>query len=243
MRPDESIPGNRPEHIESYDLPHIIINGEEFWGNSGTSHLFHKMGGEHLGRISFCYTNIGNIFCSFNSNDSGVMMMSKQRYRDHSWSLKDNYRLIWDSDRDHSTKFIKKEIEGCSKFKVAMLDSENIWNIHPVDLPTYYSRDEHFVLNTGMEEYPIFFRNCRYIKEALLEKFPDYFDHYFASNRDVVQQNHPGVVAEKFNLGFEVQKFPCFYSIKSDGTYYNYFDIPRKTTQKYKRLKVFVDLI
>ena len=44
MIPDESIPSNYPEHIEAYDLPHVIINGDYFWGKSDTAHLIHTLG-------------------------------------------------------------------------------------------------------------------------------------------------------------------------------------------------------
>ena len=59
MMPDSSIPSNYPEHIETYDLPHIIINGENFWGKSETAHLTSQ-----LRASAFCYTNIDNIFSS-----------------------------------------------------------------------------------------------------------------------------------------------------------------------------------
>ena len=37
----------------------------------------------------------------------------------------------------------------------------------------------------------------------------------------------------------EVPEWLAFYCLNSDGTYYNYYDFPRETTQTYKRLKVF----
>ena len=241
MVPDECLPGNFPEHIETYDLPHIIIKGDQFWGNSGTSHLFHIESGEQLERISFSYTNMGNCFCSYTPSKSLVMMMSKRRYKKHEWRLRDNYRLAWDSATDRSTGDILREIESCSKFKIALLDSENIWNIHPVDLPMYYHTEEQFELKTVMDEYPLFFRNIEMIKKGLLTKFPGHYENYFDSVAAVRESPISGVEIQRCNLGFETPKFPCFYSVRGDGSYYNFFDIPRKTTQKYKRLKVFVD--
>ena len=37
--------------------------------------------------------------------------------------------------------------------------------------------------------------------------------------------------------------FECFYSLFSDGTYYNYYHIKRNTKQDYERLKVFTDAL
>lgn len=226
MIPDESIPSNYPEHIETYDLPHIVISGDYFWGKSETAHLIHTLGSIDTGVIAFCYTNISNIFGSYNPTTCGIRFMNKKRYKQHSWNLRENYRLIWDSERYDSAKGIRQEIELCSKFKIALLDSEDIWNIHPVDLPMYYTGKEDFDLKTASDFYPILFRYPSEI-EKLIDKFSDLFDEKSIDNSKV--------------LRLEYQKFPTFYSIRSDGTYYNGFDIPRKTIQKYKRLKVFVD--
>ena len=38
-----------------------------------------------------------------------------------------------------------------------------------------------------------------------------------------------------------VEGFSTFYSVFSDGTYYNFYDIARSTKKNYKRLKVFSD--
>ena len=228
MIPDESIPSNYPEHIETYDLPHVIITGGYFWGKSETAHLFHTLGIMEMGIGAFCYTNIDNIFCSYNPDLTGVTFMNKKRYKKHAWILKENYRLIWDSENDSSTEKIKRAIESCSKFKIAMLDSEDIWNIHPVDLPMYYTGDRIFELKTVYDFYAIWFRYPDEIKKFIVQ-FSDFFSAESTDNSKT--------------LRFECQKFTTFYSIRSDGTYYNFFDIPRKTTQKYKRLKVFVDTL
>lgn len=43
----------------------------------------------------------------------------------------------------------------------------------------------------------------------------------------------------KYNA--KIHRFPVFYSLFSDGTYYNAFDVARGTRQAYERLKVFAD--
>lgn len=241
MVPDDSIPGNHPEHVETYDLPHIIIKGDQFWGNSGTSHLFHSEKGGPSEKISFSYPNMGNCFCSFTPSKNLVMMMSQSRYKKHEWRLRDNYRLVWDSAFDRSTKSILSEIESCSKFKIAMLDSENIWNIHPVDLPMYYHSEEQFELKTVMDEYPLFIRDIEMVKEGIRLAYPDHYKSYFAFVDSVEGPTISNEEIRRLNLGFETPKFPCFYSLRGDGSYYNFFDIQRDTTQNYLRLKVFVD--
>jgi len=41
----------------------------------------------------------------------------------------------------------------------------------------------------------------------------------------------------------EPQVFECFYSLFSDGTYYNYYDIQRNTQKSYERLMVYSDTL
>src|SRR5208283_1156866 len=65
MIPDSSIPSNYPEHAETYDLPHVIINGKYFWGKSETTHLGYIIGNQEWSLGAFCYTNIEPVFCSY----------------------------------------------------------------------------------------------------------------------------------------------------------------------------------
>ena len=59
MTPDPSLPSNSPEHIEGFDLPHVIITKDHFWGKSETAHLVHVMGEAKFGEVAFCYANLG----------------------------------------------------------------------------------------------------------------------------------------------------------------------------------------
>lgn len=229
MVPDDAMASNRPEHIETYDLPHLLINGDSFWGKSETTHLGHAPGSGKTGEVAFAYTNIGPLFCSYNPFTRGARLMSKKRYKKHEWVLRDHFRLVWDSEKGSATEEIKKEIEAASKFKIAMLDSEEIWNIHPVDLPMYYSKEGVFEFKTVDDQYPTFFRYPSQTEE-LLQRYHDFFNHR-------PEDDEPGFI----RLGDSPQ-FYSFYSIRSDGSYYNFFDIPRNTVQRYKRLKVFADV-
>lgn len=228
MVPDSSLPSNYPEHMETYNLPHVILNGDFFWGKSDTSHLMVVPGEGMSPRTAFCYTNIGNIFCSYTPENNCISLMSKKRYKTHLWRLRNDYQLIWDSDTDISTDTIREAIENCATFRIAMLDSENVWNIHPVDLPMYYPESKRFVLKTAMDEYPIFFRYPEDTVE-LLRNYPGFFETKPVGNE------HGAIYVEKF------VKFCTFYLIESDGTYRNYFDVPRNTVQRYTRLRIFTD--
>ena len=86
--------------------------------------------------------------------------MRKDRYKTHEWKLIRNFRLIWDSDDNQPADIVASEIEACAKFRIAMLDCEGIWNVHPVDLPMYEKESGQFQLKTVWGSYPMFFRDA-----------------------------------------------------------------------------------
>lgn len=229
MVPDPALTSNRPEHVESYDLPHIVINGGTFWGKTRNTHLFHVRGERIAGCAAFCYTNAGENFFGLSLPSNNLVAFSRHRYKDYRWILVKNYRLIWDSQGTRSPEIVREEIDSASKLRIAMLDSEDVWNIHPVDLPMFELEPGVFRLKTEHDFYPSF---CRQ---------PNSADVLVGLMREAV-----GDLTQKtreMNVQFAVPVFCAFYSASSEGVYYNYYDIPRNTQQRYKRLKVFSDRV
>lgn len=150
MVPDSAMPTSFPEHVETYNLPHVIIKGDLFWAKSVTAHLrTGKVTSQPIANICFCSTNSTNWFISTAPDyNNSTFAMKKRRYREHNWVLKKKYRLVWDSEGGQPAEAVRDEIDAAAKFKVAMLDSENVWNIHPVDLPMYYPGKGAFELKT-----------------------------------------------------------------------------------------------
>lgn len=58
---------------------------------------------------------------------------------------------------------------------MAFLDSEGVWNVHPVDLPMFELDEKRFILKTVDDEYPLFFR----YPETTIEMFRTYRDFFF----------------------------------------------------------------
>ena len=220
MVPDPAMPTNYPEHIESYDLPHVIINGAHFWGKAEYGHLHHIPGDAPYGLNAYCYTNAADIFCALHADNGYVALMRKDRYKIHEWKLVRNYKLVWDSDGDQPAEVVAGEIEACAKFRIALLDSEGIWNVHPVDLPMYETDSGRFQLKTVRDGYPMFFRNKTPPREWITR----------------CQE-----IERKECILFWSHKFECFYSVFPDGTYYNIYDISRNTRKNYERLMVYTN--
>ena len=225
MVPDPAIPSNAPRHSETYDLPHLVLNGDCFWAWSRTLHLM-VYGDAPVANLSFCYSNFENIICSYRPDaENGLRIMAKNRYAEHEWRLHHRHRLVWDSSHDGAASAVGKEIENGSKFTVAMLDQEDIWNIHPVQLPFFYEETDLFELKTECELYPLVFRT------------PEYFRGHLSNTTGLAKiLKDPEII-----YTVDTPAFFTFYSLYSDGTYFNYFDISRSSRQKYKRLKVFSD--
>jgi hypothetical protein len=156
-----------------------------------------------------------------------MTIMPKVRYKNHAWKMRENYKLIWDSENDSETDVVRNEINAVSKFKIAMLDQEDIWNIHPIDLPMYELETGTFHLKTSADLYPIMFRE------------PNYYEAAVAKCLTTVGETGGDGISPIIHV--EDQGFSTFYSVCSDGTYYNFYDISQSTRKQYKRLKVFSD--
>ena len=233
MIPDDTIPTNRPLHCEGFYLPHTLIIDNIFWAMSRSVHVADITSRGIPGIMcNFCYTKgFGGIFCSYSVPTKGVVFMQRSRYKRHEFITKNSWELIWDSDfrETHPLSLVHEVIRSGARLKIAMQDTENIWNIHPIDLPMYLIESETLRLKTEYFEYPFVFRTPLAI-DHLIQKHEAYFSRKTTSNTE-----------GQLVLDCRNQHFKCFYNLCSDGSYYNLYDIPRKTTQKYRRLKVFCE--
>lgn len=229
MVPDDSIPTNRPLHSEGFHLPHIIITKNIFWGMSRTVHFF-QAEDNRRGVYHFCYTNdFRDLFFSYNPTSQGAVFMSTKRYKRHQFIMKNEWKLVWDSEWTEKQQNYEIDclIEQGSCFKIAMLDSENIWNIHPVDLPMYHINKGSFNLKTEYFEYASVIRDIKHVNE-LVEANKEFFSKKPISN-------------EGGALLCECAPFHAFYCLFNNGEYCSFYDAPRGSIQKYNRLKVFCE--
>jgi len=228
MVPDDSIPTNRPLHCEGFYLPHIVITDNVFWAMGRTVHLAHTK--DKRGLWHFCYTNHPHgLFFSYHPEVSGITFMSTKRYKKHKFIVKNNWELIWDSAWNEKPQDyrIDRLIKQGVCFKIAMLDDENIWNIHPVDLPMYHISEGTFNIKTEYFEYAFALRNAKGINKLIGE------NKTFFSTKP--ESNKEGTL-----IG-TCAPFHAFYNLFDNGEYYNYYDIPRGSKQRYKRLKIFCE--
>lgn len=231
MIPDDSLPTNRPLHSESFYLPNVVITNNVFWGMSRSVHLSYDK--DSFGISHFCYTNHPDgLFFSYSPglNMNGIItFMSIQRYKSHKFIVRDNWKLIWDSEwaEKHQNNRLDDWIELGLRFKIAMLDDENIWNIHPVDLPMHHINRGTFNIKTECFDYVSMIRDS--------EVFNNFIEHHKTFLDKKPDSNEEGAMSGNCQL------FRAYYNLFDSGEYYNFYDIPRGTKQKYKRLKVFCE--
>lgn len=209
MWPDPAIVPEMPTHVEGFDLPHVIAVGDDFWAMTATCL---SSGGPIPS--SFAYPSRGRVFCSFMPSCGAGVLMSAARYTRRGWHLRDDCLSVWDSESGGSTQEIQSAVEGGRRLKIALLDAEEIWNLHPVHLPMV--ADGWFDLRTPVDAYPAWFREPGSIDEREGRLPPE----TIASPR------------------FSAAPFPTWYSVCADGTYRGAMDaVPRP----YRRLKVFAE--
>jgi hypothetical protein len=153
--------------------------------------------------------------------------MPLNRYKSHEFIVKDSWELIWDSHLQESCPFndFQERVQSGTRFKIALLDHEAVWNIHPIDLPMCHMNAEMLVMKTELFPYPEIIRRPE-IMRGVIKDCQSFFESRNYSNEE-------GVV------GLHRNSFNAFFSVSSDGTYYNYYDIPKGNKHEYMRLKIF----
>lgn len=222
MVPDDRIPSNSPEHIETYSLPHVLMHKDQFWGKSENTHISSNAEKDPLVPSSFIYTSIGELFCSYTPAISRGIFMSKKRYRIHRWVLKDDYKLIWDSAQGSDTAEVKTAIEQAARFKIALLDLNDVWHLHPIDLPMFFPQSRHFSIKVAYDIHPAAFRDFQQLNQ-FYEEHRDFFEN----SLDV--------------KAFKAENYHLFYDIASRGKYRSFYDLQANSRSTYKHLKLYAD--
>ncbi len=220
--------GELPAKMESHSFEHVIERDGFFWGISSQEPFPNQLitGGYPIGYRSFCSTDVMEIAALWYEKEHVLQITPSYVYSSFCIKKKYLWDLVWDSTKNlQDISLISQAVQQGQFFKIAMLDSENVWNIHPVSLLTF-SDNGFFEITTEYVEYPMLFRFPESLLETLNKNkviFPSTFQEYKGEN--VFLQNLRG--------------WPSFYTIHSDGSYCDIFDIPRNSLQKYKRLLIF----
>jgi hypothetical protein len=230
MTPDETIPGNEPLHDESLDLQHVIIKGKYFWGM--THHGYFAVNAPS-GNF-FYFSNFKKLFGTFAPDaamrdlSSNCNISTHKRYKKFKFITRHRFKQIWDSEGEQDFGAVRWAVKEAVPLRVAFLDGEDVWNLHPVMLAQVEKEADHFVLQTHLAIYPVFFRN----QEELVNSWDNIKP--YVDDPDVYKK---GVMAIKSRFWIGA------YHISDNGTHKSSYDLMRgNTTNKHKRLMVFTEI-
>lgn len=225
LYPDESLGFYTEATVECFQLPNVVIIGDRFWGSNDCS----AASDEHplppgcnwdLTRPgSYIYNNFTDLVVNSSYLSGMVRIYKASKYRQIRFVTVADFRLLWDSESDDDPAAIEKEIEQGKRFKFALLDEQDVWNIHPIDLATYLKKSRQFRIDTPKNGYPEILRDPDFIA-GLAAKFAE-VDDYTA-----------GINDQPFYLSR--------YRVTSEGHYQHQIG-GELVTKEYRHLKVFCE--
>ena len=169
LHPDPEAQTAFPDMVESFDLPHIIIRGSEFIAKTANRHAlpYDSRAYDTNFASSYAYSNFASSYaysnflsCVINSSavDPIFQAYSAIAYQEIKFVAKNAYETVWEYGVHETTAAVERAIEAGKRLKIALLDQDDFWNIHPVHMPSFYVGQNHFELFTEQDAFPIVFR-------------------------------------------------------------------------------------
>ncbi len=218
--------GSMEKWEEEYALPHVLVSGKAFWACSRTTQCLHTFGRNVGGPLQTCYENMKGFSCSFRLQTGEAIFQDVRRQEQISLMPGRMGREVWDSAKDVSADALVPYIRSGVFMWSVMLDGEDVWNVHPVEARFWSTEQRRFALRTPLDSYPISLRYPLEIAKVLDKHFP-------VTGAPQTSESCPVI-------SVRIAPFSTFYVFYSDGSYYNYYDIPRGTVRNYKRLRLYI---
>jgi hypothetical protein len=123
--------------------------------------------------------------------------------------------------------------------KIALKDNDDVWNIHPVHMPSFYVDKNFFELFTDQDSMPAYFRKTNDL-EVISKKFNSLL-------KDFLRQNTPKNINTAFNevtmLNPDTEFSSNYYTVRSNGEYlHGKIVITQEEPVSYQSLKVFAEV-
>lgn len=248
LTPDPAIPHNRPEIQESFELPHVVIDRDGFWAKTTTviSLDFHSGGVEAYDLSlpgSYAYSNYADLVVNSSFLSGLVRCYDAQSYSQLDFITQPDHDLVWEHGETGDMAALREAVSTGRSLKIALLDDQNYWNIHPVNMPTVRTGEDWFQLFTDKDAYPTMFRmteSARNFSDVLGRQL----DERSGGDRTKLGDSRAMVVMNQ-------EFFSCFYRVFADGNYVRGLgrddvvigddgkaDVPKL---RYQALKVFAE--
>ncbi|MEX2451911.1 MAG: hypothetical protein WD407_13730 [Rhodospirillales bacterium] len=240
LHPRENVQIDFPDMYETFDLRHIVLIGDRFFAKTATTHAIPAKFGAYdiKTAFSYAYSNYYSYVINSSHTENSTRLYHKNVYRDIAFIPVNNYEMIWDSERDSAARPVEEAITAGRRLKVALLDEADIWNIHPVHMPSFHVGKNFFELFTEQDAIPAFLRD-----KTTLEELETMMRNKL---KEVVREKSPRNLREVFDtvgFGFSEPEFHSIhYTIRSHGGYLHAGTVlGQESPPAYKALKVFAD--
>lgn len=240
LHPRNDVQTDFPDMYESFDLRHIILKGQRFFAKTSDSHAIPINFGAYdmTKNFAYAYSNYYSYVINSSHTEVEARIYNKNVYESLEFIPVNNFELIWESANDSDVKPVEDAISTGRRLKIAMLDQDDYWNIHPVHMPSFYIGKNYFELFTDQDAVPVFMHDEESLE--LLEK------QMQQRLKEAVREFSPRNMREVFDkAGFHSKQpefYSTFYTIRSNGEYLRGSTVlTQETPERYETLKVFAE--
>lgn len=150
-------PGHMEAQVEGFELRHVIMDGDKFWGitSSAVSLAFHGNPEFDLTKPGcYAYCNYADMVLNGSHLSGYTRIINAGSYSKIEFIAVPDFELIWESGAKGSVADVRKAVAKGRRLKIAFHDAEGYWNLHPVCMPLVYVDRDNFRLDTEMDAYP-----------------------------------------------------------------------------------------
>ena len=240
LHPHRDVQVDFPDMIESFDLPHITLIGDRFFAKTANRHAlsFQFKDYDLKAAFSYAYSNHYDYVVNFSQTEGFLRICSKNAYEEITFVASKNYDLVWDSENNQSVKSVEAAILSGRKLKIALLDADDIWNIHPIHMPSFYVDKNFFELFSEQDSMPDFFRSLNEL-EVIGKKYNVLLKDYLRTN---TPKNINTAFSEVTMFNPDLELCSNYYTVRSQGDYlHGKIVITQEEPESYKSLKVFAE--
>ena len=224
--------------VEWFELPHVIIDEERYWGigfSSAAQDFLTGLEGLDISTgCAYSYNNFTDLVFSSNHNNKLTRFYTASSYDRIDFIATDRFKLIWEYGVTGSVGLLREAVKKGCALRVLFQDHLGMWNIHPVHMPIIHLEDDTFKLHTPKDAYPGIMRDSNE-----MHRFSEYLSSMAHTNEEFASGATKYVHAVANNVGY----WSTFYEFAQDGNYKHSPAPGNEIDLQYKSLKIFSESI
>ena len=240
LHPRTKVQIDFPDMYEAFDLRHVILRGQRFFAKTANCHAIPVNFSTYdmATAYSYAYSNHYSYVVNSSQQAGTVRIYNKNVYESLQFVPVENFELIWEAGANENIKTVEDAVSTGRPLKIALLDTEGYWNVHPIHMSSFYIDQGYFELFTDQDAVPVFLHN-----EDDLEMLEKQMKQRL---KEAVKEYSPRNLREVFDkAGFQFENpefYSTFYTARSDGSYLRGSTVLKQEEKhQYVALKVFAD--